>query len=206
MPVSRALNTPLSLALLALVAEGPRHPYDMMSTLRERRVDELVRMRGGSLYDAIARLVKAGLVSECGVGQTGSRPEHTVYSITPPGEMRLRELVTEFLGTPVNEYPRFPAALAHILVMAPGEAAALLRGRAQHLETLAAQSERELRTAPDALPRVVTLEIEYLQRMRKCESEWLREVAAEIDSGQITWLKPAASETSDQRSTNENEQ
>lgn len=180
----RALDTPLTVAVLSLLAERSRHPYDMTATLRERRVDDVVRMRGGSLYDAIARLEKAGLVAPTETGQQGARPERTVYSITPDGERKLRELVEEFLKEPGNEFPRFPAALAHILVLPPPTAAQSLRARAA---ILAAQTESELAAGRSPLPRAVTLESEYAQCMRECEIRWLYGVAHDIESGTLPW-------------------
>ncbi|WP_280276188.1 PadR family transcriptional regulator [Nocardia wallacei] len=186
----RAVSSPLTVAVLTLLAEKARHPYDMKVTLRERHIAETVKMRGGSLYDTIARLERAGLLTPTETSRAGSRPERTVYAITEAGRKTLRELISEFVGEPINEFPRFVAGLAHLAVLTPAEAAALLRRRADQLAAESERAARELATAAPDLPRVVLLETEYLQRMRDCEIDWLRQTAADIEHGHVAWPEP----------------
>ncbi|GAB2730570.1 PadR family transcriptional regulator [Nocardia thraciensis] len=186
----RAVGSPLTLAVLALLAEQPRHPYEMKVTMRERRIADTVKMRGGSLYDSIGRLERAGLLTPTETSRAGARPERTTYAITDAGRDTLRDLMNEFIGEPVNEFPRFVAGLAHLAGLRPADAAALLRKRAEHL---AAESERaamELEAVEGGLPRVVLLETEYLQRMRACEIDWLTQTAADIEHGDVPWPEP----------------
>ncbi|MBF6172863.1 PadR family transcriptional regulator [Nocardia blacklockiae] len=186
----RAVGSPLTLAVLTLLAEKPRHPYEMKVTLRERHIAETVKMRGGSLYDTIARLERAGLLTPTETSRAGARPERTVYAITAAGRNTVRELLFEFIGEPVNEFPRFVAGLAHLAVLGPSDAAALLRRRA---DLLAAQSERAAKELDDVaadLPRVVLLETEYLERMRSTEIDWLRQIATDIENGRVGWPEP----------------
>ena len=46
MPTTPTL-TPLAVAALALLAEGPTHPYEMYQTLVQRSEDRLVKVRPG---------------------------------------------------------------------------------------------------------------------------------------------------------------
>lgn len=183
----RAVSSPLTVAVLTLLAEKPRHPYDMKVTLRERHIAETVKMRGGSLYDTIARLERAGLLTPTETSRAGARPERTVYAITESGRKTLHELISEFIGEPINEFPRFVAGLAHLAVLTPVEAATLLRRRADHLVAESERDARQIATAAQGLPRVVLLETEYLQHVRDCEVDWLRHTAADIETGRIAW-------------------
>ncbi|MFI2229712.1 PadR family transcriptional regulator [Nocardia testacea] len=178
----RAVETPLTLAVLTLLAEQPRHPYDMKTTLGERRVAEVVKLRGGSLYDAIGRLEKAGLVCRTGTARAGARPERTVYRITESGHDLLDTLLERFLAEPVNEYPRFVAALAHLPALAPPVAARLLRRRAARLREQTTAADRRREQSAD-LPRAVLLESDYLAHLRAAEIDWLERTAIEIDRG-----------------------
>ncbi|HEY6739691.1 MAG TPA: PadR family transcriptional regulator [Actinopolymorphaceae bacterium] len=184
---TRALRTPLTMAVLSLLHEEPRHPYQMQTLLRERHVGSTVKLRGGSLYDAVARLEKAGLVRAVETVRPGARPERTVYEITPAGRELMGELVREYLGTVAREFPVFPAGLAHILDVPSAEAADLLRRRVGALraefDDVAARLE-ELRE----LPRVVLLEVEYTQRLRRTEIEWIESVVRDIETGELAWL------------------
>jgi DNA-binding PadR family transcriptional regulator len=53
MAVKRQPESPLALAVLALLYERPMHPYEMASTLKERREEESIKLRYGSLYTVI---------------------------------------------------------------------------------------------------------------------------------------------------------
>lgn len=185
----RALRTPLTLAVLSLLREHPRHPYEMQALLRERHVGEVVKLRGGSLYDAIRRLEGAGLVEAVDTEKDGARPERTVYSITEAGQALAEELVREYLRTPAPEYPVFVAALAHILNVGAPEAADLLRERRQHIQRTHDEVADRLAARPDDIPRVVVLEAEYAQALRAAELAWLGDVIRDLDKGRLPWLE-----------------
>ena len=51
------------IAVLALLREGPMHPYQMQSLLRLRHKDEILALKRGSLYHAIGRLVRDELIA-----------------------------------------------------------------------------------------------------------------------------------------------
>lgn len=184
----RALRTPLTMAVLGLLEEQPRHPYEMQSLLRERHVGMVVKLRGGSLYDAVRRLAGAGLIEAVETGRSGARPEHTVYRITDAGVELLDSLLREYVGTVVPEFPVFPAGLAYILHFTPDEAVDLLR---QRRDALQAEYDdiASHQTEFDELPRVVLLEVEYGQRLRKTEIAWLKGVIHDIESGELAWLE-----------------
>ncbi|WP_459546243.1 PadR family transcriptional regulator [Nocardia sp. X0981] len=193
----RALETPLTLAVLTLLAERPRHPYDMKVAIRDRHVDSVVKMRGGSLYDAIGRLERAELVSRVGTKRAGARPERTVYRITDSGRRTLDLLLERFLAEPVNEYPRFVAALAHLPALTPAVAARLLRRRADRLRADADEADRASAATAPHLPRAVLLEAEYLRHLRGAEIDWLDHAADDIERG-MAWPESEADPEDDQ--------
>src|SRR6478735_8009853 len=54
--------SPLGLMILALLSERPMHPYEMQRLMVARGDDRVVRVQRGSLYPAVERLERAGLV------------------------------------------------------------------------------------------------------------------------------------------------
>ncbi|RZQ61856.1 PadR family transcriptional regulator [Amycolatopsis suaedae] len=161
----------------------------MQTLIRQRQVRDVVRMRGGSLYDAIARLGKAGLIEATGTSREGARPERTVYAITEKGRAELFSLLREYVGARAEEYPVFPAGLAHAGHLSPAEMAELLRSRADELSTVIDGVDADLRSAREAgIPRGVMLETEYAQAVRRAELDWLRGVLADLESGELEWI------------------
>ena len=53
--------TPLGVMVLALLAEGDMHPYEMIRLMRFRRDDRLVTITNGTVYHTVARLERAGM-------------------------------------------------------------------------------------------------------------------------------------------------
>ncbi|WP_143320526.1 PadR family transcriptional regulator, partial [Cellulomonas iranensis] len=65
--------TAVTVVVLALLAEQPRHPYDVFQTLVERGDDRLVRVNPGAVYHAVDRLERDGLVEAVGTERAGNR-------------------------------------------------------------------------------------------------------------------------------------
>ncbi|MGH3490126.1 MAG: PadR family transcriptional regulator [Actinopolymorphaceae bacterium] len=188
----RALRTPLTMAVLSLLRERPRHPYELQSLLRARHVGEVVKLRGGSLYDSIRRLDRAGLVEVVETTRSGGRPERTAYAITDQGRDLLDALVREYVGSPAREFPVFAAGLAHILNLTRSEALDLLVSRAAVVHADVDDTASQLAQLRESgMDRVVLLEVEYAQTMRRAELGWLREVVDAIREGTLPWLEPS---------------
>ncbi len=56
-PDRQRLQSPLALAVLALLFERPMHPYEMAATMRERHKEESIKLRYGSLYSVVEILL-----------------------------------------------------------------------------------------------------------------------------------------------------
>jgi PadR family transcriptional regulator PadR len=72
--------------LLAVLEPGPRHGYAIMEALRLRS-DGQVDLPTGTLYPALHRLERAGLI-EANWSQAGGR-KRRVYQLTPAGHRAL---------------------------------------------------------------------------------------------------------------------
>jgi DNA-binding PadR family transcriptional regulator len=87
----------LELAILGLLFEAPVHGYELRKRL-SMRLGGLRVVSYGSLYPALRRLTRAGLIAE----ESGARAEGTwsrrgrrVYRITAEGKERFAELVAD---------------------------------------------------------------------------------------------------------------
>jgi len=54
----RPFSNPLALAILVLLYERPMHPYEMATTMRERRKQSSIKLNYGSLYTVIEQLLR----------------------------------------------------------------------------------------------------------------------------------------------------
>ena len=165
--------SPLMLMVLVLLAEAPMHPYEMQRLMQWRGKDQVVRVQRGSLYPAVERLVKAGLIEPLETARDGRRPERTVYQLTEEGRETAETWLVTMIRTVRNEYPDFPAALSFLPMLSADDARAQLTARLLSLgrEIAAMQSvAADLREKYD-LPRLFTIEDDYrlaMLRGRAC--------------------------------------
>jgi len=88
-----ALKGQLELLLLAALREEPRHGYAIVKDLRERSAGELDVFEG-TLYPALHRLERAGLVASRWSAAAGRR--RRVYQLTRKGSKALVERESEW--------------------------------------------------------------------------------------------------------------
>jgi DNA-binding PadR family transcriptional regulator len=177
---------PLALAVLVCLAEQPRHPYEVATTLRQRQKHETVRLNYGSLYGVVESLERRGLIEAQETKRSGRLPERTVYRLTEAGRIEVHDWLTELLSTPVKEYPAFQAALSFLPALPPEDVATLLAERAQHLEAGLAQAAatREL-VQKAGVPRLFWVEAEFDIVLREAELGYVRQLVADIESGAL---------------------
>ena len=180
--------TPLAVAALALLAEGPTHPYEMYQTLVMRSEDRLVKVRPGSLYHTVDRLARQGLVRATGTEREGNRPERTTYEITEEGTLALGERVADIIATPVNEFPEFPLGLGEAHNLPLETVIDLLRKRVGLLRAdIALLDDGIRRVKAKELPAKYWLDVRYLRTMAEADVSALEALIDDLDSGSISW-------------------
>src|SRR6266496_6769838 len=138
-------RTPLALAVMNLLMERPMHPYEMKLTMKERGHDQVIRLKGGSIYDTVERLEAGGFIKSQETSREGRRPERTVYAITEAGRDEITGWLAELLAQPVNEYPQFGGALAFVAALDKDEVTRLLKMRIALLDARIAGAEKQLK-------------------------------------------------------------
>jgi DNA-binding PadR family transcriptional regulator len=94
----------LDLLLLAVLEDGPRHGYAVIDELR-RRTGDALDLPEGTIYPALHRLQRAGLLSSSWDDTTGRR--RRVYSLTGGGRRAVRDKR--------HEWQAFAAAVQGVL-------------------------------------------------------------------------------------------
>lgn len=101
----RLLHGTLDTLILKTLSHGKRHGYAIARWIEEQ-TGEAILVEEGSLYPALYRLEKKGLLrSEWGVSELDRRAKF--YSLTPKGHARLAE--------ETEEWRRFRRAVSSIL-------------------------------------------------------------------------------------------
>lgn len=183
---SHLSRDPVSLTILALLAEHPRHPYEMQRLIQERKKD-FARSTQRTLYHTIDRLVKAGLIDPVETQREGHRPERTVYHLTELGHDSFISWLGELLAQPLPEYPLFTVAISFLAYLKSETVMQALQARVIELESELAGIEARLQGLSQHLHRLLLLEVEYIRALRQGELAWVQTLLDDLREGRLTW-------------------
>jgi DNA-binding PadR family transcriptional regulator len=189
---TRGQLTPLTIAVLALLAEEPMHAYRMQQLMKDRGVQLVVNVRNRSgLHAAIDRLARDELIAVHAVERDSRHPERTVYAITDAGRQQLLTGLRDSVAVPAPEFPLFPAVVSFLHLLDPQDAQTQLARRAEALEATLGATRAVLDASHQAnVPRLHLLEHEYLMTVTTAELSWVRGVVTDLADGRLTWVVP----------------
>jgi DNA-binding PadR family transcriptional regulator len=189
MPIpARASLTPMALAALELLHDGPKHPYEIHQTMQEREVWRLLRLTTGSLYHAIDRLERDGLIEAVETSREGRRPERTTYQLTEPGRDAFAERLRAMVAEPAVEYPQYAVAVAFLHTLDRTDALVQLRRRAIALEAnVAAENVYRERLTDARVHPMYWADVDLRLRQRETELTWTRDLIERLETRQLTW-------------------
>jgi DNA-binding PadR family transcriptional regulator len=182
-------SSPLALTVLGMLHAQPLHPYGIQRLIKQWGKDQVVNVgQRASLYRTIERLHAAGLVAVAETERDHQYPERTVYKITDAGRAATREWLEEMLAVPKHDFPEFPAALSHVMMLTPQEALALLERREKLLAAMHQGLEAGLASTA-GMPRVISLEAEYVLATAAAQLAWVRSIIDDLRTGRLSWTE-----------------
>lgn len=182
----RKISSPLALAVLVLLFEKAMHPYEMAGTLKQRRKEQSIKLRYGSLYTVIGQLEREGFIEAAGTGRDGGRPERTTYRITDAGETEMSSWLRALLAEPVKEYPQFEAALSLLPALPPEDVKLLLAERQGRLAERERQMQADLEEAAATnMPALFLIESEYALALVRAERAYVEGLVRGIETGAL---------------------
>jgi DNA-binding PadR family transcriptional regulator len=180
--------SPLGLIVLWQLWSEPMHVYRMQKLFEAEGKDRIVNVRSrASLYQAIERLERLGLVEVSETIRQEGYPDRVVYAITEAGRKVARQWLREMLSDTGGQYPEFIAALSILFGLPPEEAREQLETRAKRIADQLAECERGLDATPPGLPRLFVLEEEYRRTMLRAELDWLLALIEDLKAERLTW-------------------
>jgi len=184
---SEVRGSPLALTVLGMLHTRPLHPYGIQRLIKQWGKDQVVNVsQRVSLYRTIDRLQAAGLVRVAETERDQQYPERTVYKITDAGRAATRQWLEEMLAVPKPEFPEFPAALSHVVMLTPQETLGLLERRENLLTAMHQGLAAGLESTAD-MPRVISLEAEYVLATATAQLAWVRAVIDDLRTGRLSW-------------------
>jgi len=175
--------TPAELTLLGLLAERPRHGYEIEKTIEERGMRRWTDLAFSSIYYVIKKLEKAALIEAVvHPGAAPTRSRRTTYAPTSAGFTAAREATRAALAAVSPAHPVVLVGLANLPLLVPGQASAALRSRADEL----AQELRRLTADPRSsgvAPPFVTAIFDHALTSLRAELDWTSRTTAFLEAG-----------------------
>lgn len=167
-------NTEAELALLSLIAEKPRHGFEIEQVIEERGMRDWTDVAFSSIYFILNKLVKIGLATFSIQPAAGRGPSRKVFHITPAGRKALHDGVWQALSAEDRGGQRFLLGLSCLPLLTPQEAEDAFLHRQTFLAAKIAELSRHpAMTAPE-IPTHVRAMFEYSLSQLHAELEWSR--------------------------------
>ena len=180
----------LGLIVLWLLSQKPLHVYGMQKLLEAEGKGRVVNVRSrASLYQALERLMRLGLVEVSETVRIAGYPDRIVYAITDAGREAAREWLRAMLRDTGEEFPEFVAAVSLVFALSPDDAREQLEQRERRLAGELAETETAMTDVPPGLPRLFVLEEEYRRAMLAAELAWLRGVIDDLREQRLHWTE-----------------
>jgi DNA-binding PadR family transcriptional regulator len=171
--------TNAELAILSLIAEQPRHGYEVEQVIDARGMREWTEVGFSSIYYLLNKLERQGLVAGR-LDHAVRGPARKVYSLTPSGGKRLHDAVLRALSEPQSAYPAILLGLASLPAVSTADALTALhryeQALASHLGRL--QSKQ---AAQQPLPYFVNAVFEHGTASLKAELAWTRAFIQQLE-------------------------
>ncbi|TEU08780.1 MAG: PadR family transcriptional regulator [Anaerolineales bacterium] len=170
--------TNAELAILSLIAEQPRHGYEIEQVIEERGMREWTEIGFSSIYYLLKKLERDGLI-EGQLEEAERGPARKIYHITQAGMEARRAGVLDALSVPRRCYLPLQLGLANLPGIPPAEALAALR---QYRDELVARLEHVQARweSQRPLPYFVDAMFDHSVTMIQAELEWVTQFISQL--------------------------
>ena len=165
------MTTNAELAILSLVAEQPRHGYEIEHVIEERGMREWTEIGFSSIYYLLKKLEQQGLVE--GHPEEAERgPARKVFHITQTGVEARHAALIKALSVPWQGSPPLMLGIGNLPAISPAESITALQ---QYQDTLATRLARvqDRWESQRPLPYFVDALFDYTITLAQAELEWV---------------------------------
>ena len=174
------MTTNSELAILSLLAERPRHGYDIEQTIEQRGMRNWTEIGFSSIYYLLTKMEKAGMIHSKMESSSGKGPSRKVYELTESGKETWQHAALAALAQPEPCHLPIQVGLSNLPLLPRDQALAALRAYLDTLEVtktglIARQAHQGV-----PLPYQVDAMFGLSQAMIEAEILWLETFLAEL--------------------------
>ena len=175
------MKTNAEIAILSLIAESPRHGYEIEQVIEQRGMRDWTEVGFSSIYYLLKKLEGGGFIEARLEKPSGRGPARKVYHVTQAGREIWRAESLRALSEPQNCYPLIQLGLANLPGVPKIEAISALR---QYRERLTERDEyvRARAEAQRPLPDHVEAMFDFSLTMIEAEREWISKFIKQLEA------------------------
>jgi DNA-binding PadR family transcriptional regulator len=171
--------TDAELAILTLVAERPRHGYEIEQVIEERGMREWTEVGFSSIYYLLKKLERDALI-ESRLEEAQRGPARKVYRLTPAGGEALQRGILQALSVPQRSFPSLLLGLSALPAVPAQQAVhALQKYRTALVERQAQLQEKWSSQRP--LPYFVDALFTYSLALLATEIQWANDFITKLE-------------------------
>ncbi|MGD8457162.1 MAG: PadR family transcriptional regulator [Anaerolineales bacterium] len=167
--------TKAELAILGLVAEKPRHGYEIESVIEARGMRDWTEIGFSSIYYLLKKLEEKGLVSSQLEKASGRGPARKVFHVTDEGRRVWYQETLNALTIPERSPTPLLLGMSAILIFPPEQA---IQALVEYQEKLSEDRDRvkgnwDRQSSGVPLPYFVDAMFDYSVTLIEAEIEWI---------------------------------
>jgi DNA-binding PadR family transcriptional regulator len=167
------------LAILGLVAERPRHGYEIDQVIKERGMRDWTDVGFSTIYYLLKNLERDGLI-EGRLEEPERGPARKVYQLTSGGRKAFQAAVLDALSVPGHFHSSLQLGLANLPSIPAADALAALRHYHDELVTRLNQLQKK-RHSQQSIPFFVDAMFQHSIMMIRAELGWLEQFTTELE-------------------------
>ncbi|MBN2007034.1 MAG: DUF4872 domain-containing protein [Anaerolineae bacterium] len=174
------MTTNAELAILSLLAEQPRHGYDIEQVIEMRGMREWTEVGFSSIYYVLKKLEQAGWI-ESRLEEAGRGPARKVYHITEVGSEQMKAAILESLSMPQRCFPPLLLGISTLPGIPAEAAVAALRQYIAELDKRLSHAKARWE-AQKPLPYFVEALFTYSITLAQTERDWIEQFIKEVEA------------------------
>lgn len=173
--------TNAELTILSLIAEQPRHGYEIEALIEDRGMRNWTEVGFSSIYYILKKLERSGLIEGHMEMSRGQGPARKVYRLTPKGHEEWRQATIDALSSPVPYYSPFRIGLSNLPGISPAEALSSLRRYTEALSGRLEGVQRAWDNQRTRLPYHVDALFDISVTLLEAELDWVRSFTLQFE-------------------------
>ncbi|MBN1992969.1 MAG: GyrI-like domain-containing protein [Anaerolineae bacterium] len=173
--------TNTELAILSLIAEQPRHGYEIEQVIEARGMRQWTEIGFSSIYFLLKKLEKDGLIEGRTEQTEGRGPARKIFHLTQAGAEAFQSALFEALAKPQPCYSSFLLGVGNLPGLSPDQATTALRQYHQALTDQLAQIQTRW-TEQQPLPYFVDALFDYSMTKIEAELTWIEKFIKQVEA------------------------